>query len=145
MAVEWTTPKTDWVHTDKFNVTDFNRIRNNMIWLHQKSIEIFSEFYDIIDVETEYDVSDIATYRQYYKADDFNAFEENLDTINVHTIIQDYGARQTFYENGVFIRFEELNRIESAQLDLYRRLSLMKPSYKTLPLRLGSPYFPFKS
>lgn len=31
--MEWITPKTDWVSSDYFNVSDYNRIKNNALYL----------------------------------------------------------------------------------------------------------------
>ena len=39
MAVVWQEPKTDWKITDRFNITDFNRIKNNINYLHEKAME----------------------------------------------------------------------------------------------------------
>lgn len=122
---EWQTPKTDWhgstdedgIYTgDRFNAVDFNRIKNNLIYLRDLAIKMYTEF-DIAKV------SDDKGYADYPYADEINAIESNLDTINEHTIIRDYGTKQTFNDNGAFIDFNELNRIESAELDLYNRLT----------------------
>ncbi len=144
MTVDWITPKTDWVSTDRFNITDFNRIRNNMIWLYEKSVEIFGPVYPLDDMGEAYDVNDDDSYRGFWDVNHFNAFESNLDTINERTVIVDYGVRKTFYPNGLFIQWDELNRIESAQLDLREKLALIVPSYKNLAIRLNHPYHPFK-
>ena len=123
--VDWQAPKTNWYggtdangeyHGDRFNAVDFNRIKNNLIYLRDLAIKMYTEF----DIEK---VSDDKGYADYPYADEINTIESNLDTINVHTIIRDYGTKQTFNDNGAFIDFNELNRIESAELDLYNRLT----------------------
>lgn len=122
---DWQTPKTDWhVSTDsdgnytgdRFNASDFNRIKNNLIYLRDLAIKMYTEF----DIEK---VSDDKGYADYPYADEINAIEDNLDTINEHTISRNYGVKQTFNDNGAFIDFNELNRIEGAELDLYDRLT----------------------
>ena len=121
----WTTPKTNWhgerneenVYTgDRFNATDFNRIKNNLVYLRDLSIKLY-ETYSIISVGDDRDVHD------YFYADEINNLESNLNTINSNTLNLSYGAAPTYEENGATMTFKELNRLESSILDLYNRLS----------------------
>ena len=36
MAIEWVEPKTNWSSNDRFNIADFNRIKNNLEFLCTK-------------------------------------------------------------------------------------------------------------
>lgn len=101
-------PKTDWVATDRFNISDYNRIKNNLVYLHEKACIVFGEF-EIEDMG-----EDITTYTGLWDFADFNKFENNLDTINLNMLSEDYGVKKTFYGNSPFITYEELNRIENA-------------------------------
>lgn len=49
--------------------------------------------------------------------------EENLDTINANTLQRSYGTPPVYVDNGNTPDFDELNRLESAILDLYDRLT----------------------
>lgn len=129
---EWITPKTDWKIDDRFNIVDFNRIRSNFLYLHN----ISSKVYGIFDIE--YMGEAINTEKVWWNVDYFNAFEENLDIINKHIYTQDYGIRKTFYENGIFIDWQELNRIESACLSMKKIIEAQAEAIRNLPFRLGA-------
>lgn len=130
---EWQTPKTDWVSTDRFNIEDYNRIKNNLLYVWEQAQLIWGGF-EIADMG-----EDITSYSAYWDVDVFNAFESNIDTINEHMLSQDYGIRQTFYENGPFIKWDELNRIEDAILRMKRIADGRKASLVRLAFRLGAP------
>lgn len=104
MAV-WQTPKTDWEPETPVNYKDYNRIKNNMVYLWEKACEIWG-YFKISDMG-----EDLESVREGYYADQFNLFEENLETINNHMYTQYLGIRQTFYDDGVFISSAELNLI----------------------------------
>ena len=128
----WSTPKTDWTATDSFNIADYNRIKNNLDYLHDESEIIYGE-YDITDMG-----SDLASYAGYWDVAKFNAFEQNLDTINRHMINASIGQPMTFYDNGVFIGYAELNRIENATVILKSIIDGWYEAMATLPFRLGA-------
>lgn len=120
----WTTPKTDWYGAvdangvysgDRFNAEDFNRIKNNLQCLRDLAIKIYKEF-DIASV------GDDKTVTDYFYADEINQLEENLNTINTHTMNLSYGATPVYMDNGNIMDFTELNRLESATLDLYEKI-----------------------
>lgn len=120
----WTTPKTDWhgstdsegVYSgDRFNAVDFNRIKNNLIYLRELAITLYSEF-TIGSLGADRAAGD------YFYADEINQLEANLVTINANTLKRSYGTAPTYFANGNTMDFTELNRLESAILDLYNRL-----------------------
>ena len=129
---EWVEPKTDWKSTDRFNFSDYNRIKNNLIWLHAKSEELWKKF-NIEDMG-----EDITSYATYWNVDMFNAFENNLEQINKNTLSKNYGTKQVFFENAPFIQYEELNRIESAMLSIYDILKRQELTIRRIPFRLGT-------
>lgn len=121
----WETPKTDWygetdaegIYTgDRFNAVDFNRIKNNLEFLRDLAITMYEEF--AINK-----LGDDRTAKDYFYADEINDLEENLNTINTKSINRSYGSPPTYYDNGNVMDFTELNRLESAILDLYNRLT----------------------
>lgn len=121
----WETPKTNWYGTtdangnyvgDRFNAVDFNRIKNNLTYLRELSIQLYEEF-SIVSLGTD------RTPANYFYADEINQLEENLDIINTNTLQRSYGFPPAYADNGNTMNFEELNRLESAILDLYDRLT----------------------
>lgn len=136
MALIWIAPKTDWVSTDRFNLTDYNRIKGNLEYLYEFSLESYAH-YSIIPMG-----DDVSDFRAYWRVEVFNAFEDNLDIINSNTVQEDIGMKKVYYENGIFINYDELNRIESQTLHIYQRIEDRKPIRHMLPFRLGevSPF-----
>lgn len=121
----WVTPKTDWyggtdsegAYTgDRFNAVDFNRIKNNLEYLRELAITMYDDF-SINSLGSD------RTPKDYFYADEINDLEENLNTINDKSIKRSYGSTPTYYDNGNVMDFTELNRLESAILDLYDRLT----------------------
>ena len=121
----WSTPKTDWfgstdsegVYTgDRFDAVDFNRIKNNLEYLRTLAIKMYDDFsINVLGQDRE--------YSDYFYADEINKLEENLVTINEHSLNRSYGTSPTYSDNTPVMDFTELNRLESAILDLYDRLT----------------------
>lgn len=128
----WHTPKTNWKATDRFNYVDYNRIKNNLTYLYELAQEVYKQF-SIVDMG-----ADIEDYTGWFTAAAFNAFESNLETINKNIFTQDYGVSQRFFDNGQFIKWDELNRIESATLQMNDLLERQKATLRKLPFRLGA-------
>jgi hypothetical protein len=135
----WITPKTDWsgstdangIYTgDKFNATDFNRIKNNLDHLRELAIEVYKDF-SIVSV------GDDRTPADYFYADEINQLEDNLNTINTNTYKRPYGTAPRYVDNGNTPDFVELNRIESAMLDLYISLNHQAANRRTLTWNFG--------
>ena len=121
----WITPKTNWASSfdadgnyngDRFNASDFNRIKNNLEYLRSLAIEIFDEF-SIVSLGEDRVSGD------YFYADEINQMEENLNTINENSLNRSYGDAPLYVDNGNTMDFAELNRLEGAMLDLYDRLN----------------------
>lgn len=119
----WETPKTDWYgYTDpdgnyigdRFNATDFNRIKNNLEHLREMAIGLHKEF-SITSLGGD------RTVKDYLYADEINQLEENLSTVNRNTLKMNYGGRRVYEPNGYTMSFADLNRLEGAILDLYNR------------------------
>lgn len=120
----WTTPKTDWhgglngdglYEGDRFNAVDFNRIKNNLAYLRELAITMYKEF-SIVSLGNDRVPSD------YFYADEINHLEANLVAINQNSLKRSYGTAPTYVANGNTMDYKELNRLESATLDLYNRL-----------------------
>ena len=128
---EWTTPKTNWEPSDKFNFTDYNRIRNNLIYLKERANRLIRPF-EIEDMG-----EDITSYLAYWDVQFFNAIEKNIDIISENAYGLNYGIRQTFYDNGAFIKWDELNRIESATVDINNMIDRQEVIERRLSFVLG--------
>lgn len=134
----WSTPKTDWFGEmtengyvgDRFNAVDYNRIKNNLIYLRDLAVKMYTEF----SIAT---VSADKTTADFFYADEINTMEQNLDTINANSLKMSYGNRQTFSANGNTPVYTELNRLESAILDLYNRLTNEYEGRRTLTWNFG--------
>ena len=134
----WTTPKTDWygavvdgVYTgDRFNAVDFNRIKNNLDYLRDLAITMYAEF-SIVSV------GDDKTVADYFYADEINQLEQNLVTINTNTLKASYGTPPTYTANGKTMNYTELNRLESAMLDLYDKLTNQHDGRRNLEWNFG--------
>ena len=121
----WETPKTNWHGTvnadgiyvgDRFNASDFNRIKNNLAYLREIAIKLYEDF-SIVSL------GDDRIPDDYFYADEINQMEANLNTINTHTVQRQYGTTPIYYDNGNTMSYQELNRLESAILDIYNHLT----------------------
>lgn len=136
--MSWSTPKTDWhgktvdgVYTgDRFNAMDFNRIKNNLEYLRELAIKMYDEF-------TIQSVGNDKTVKDYFYADEINALEANLVTINANSLKRSYGTAPTYATNGNTMDFKELNRLEGAILDLYDRLTNKSEGRRTFTWNFG--------
>lgn len=135
----WETPKTDWHYEldseglyvgDRFNATDFNRIKNNLEYLRELAIKMYDEF-------TIHALGTDRTPKDYFYADEINQLEENLNTVNQKSIKGAYGNTPSYTANGNIMDFAELNRLEGAILDLYDKLSNQNDGRRTFTWNFG--------
>lgn len=111
MSLEWITPKTDWAISTPFTYVDYNRIRNNLLYLNDK----FNEMYP--DKSQTLDLGEAKTgYTNEYYPSEFNAFEEALISFERIGHKANIGSRNYYKSNGDFISYNDLNRIESCCL-----------------------------
>lgn len=129
--IVWVEPKTDWSSADKFNIVDYNRIRNNISFVHNALSEINMHF----NIQSMGE--DMTDYSGFWAADVFNAIEENVAYINSHMENKNFGDTKTFFQNGAFITYDELNRIESATLDMKTAIDNIKKGIRHIPFRMG--------
>ena len=107
----WTSPKTNWVATDYFNATDYNRIKNNIEYL----ADIPATPIQLVSMGNDKVVGDLLY------ADDINRFQRNLDILYIY-IGEDYGEYVDNHDNGPIIMWDGLNHIESAIQHIYSKL-----------------------
>lgn len=136
----WETPKTDWSAQysdtglfigDFFNIGDYNRIKNNLLYLRELATQLMHGVPKIVVGE------DKESYEEYFYADEINLIEDALEIIDNFIDWVDFGDKQVFYDNGRFIDADELNRIESAELKLYDLLTNSIAGKLRLAIRLG--------
>lgn len=128
----WETPKTNWVSTDRFNISDYNRIKNNIVYLEEIGNEVYKSF--VLSEMGE----DKTSYAGFWTPAEFNLFETNLELIKQNFPASDIGASKVFFENGPFIDYQELNRIESALLKYYTMAIQQMAIIPRLAFRLGN-------
>lgn len=126
----WSTPKTNWIATDMINVADFNRWKNNLDYLQN----LCEEMYPIVksNMGTDQTVEDIP-----YE-DMLNNIENALDNVNQSSYNFDIGEKQVFSANSYYIDYNEINRIERAELKLYKWLQAQFDAIPRLAFRLGN-------
>lgn len=148
----WITPKTDWkVEYDSsglfigdfFNVEDYNRIKNNLVFLRDLSADFIGVVPVIpVGVDKHYPINGSPDFdNDNFFADEINMIEDGLNTLDELMPFVDFGEKKTYYDNGQFIDYQELNRIESAELILYNLLTNSIAGKRRLSFRLGSGAF----
>ena len=124
----WITPKTDWDVDTVFSYTDYNRIRNNLLYLNDKINT------DYPDKAKELDLGDAKTgYDNNYRPSEFNAFEDALESFTRIGQNVNIGTRSYYSANGDFISFSDLNRIENCCLKWYTTLNVTVQSINITP------------
>jgi len=122
VSYEWITPKTDWVKTDQFTYQDYNRIRNNLLYINDKLNTNYPSKKIILNL------GDAKTgYNNDYYASEFVAFENALDSFTRIGRNANVGAKSNFKGNESFADADALNRIEKSCL---RWKDFTKPIYK---------------
>lgn len=132
--LEFIEPKTDWSPTSRFDIKDYNRIRNNLEYLYgTASIRVGTFDSDYMGNE----LVENSDEDKNWNVNFFNAFENNIHAISERVIRKDIGVKKTFYENGAFPNYEELNRIENAMLLNKKTLDSISEGLRRIPFRLG--------
>lgn len=128
----WTEPKTDWVSTDFFNLSDYNRIKNNIAYLRDLALTVYTDFsWQEMGV-------DKTSYAQYPYADEFNALEDNLESLRQNTFLFDDSDSKQWYENQRTPNYEDFNRLERACLLFKEGFESQKSMKRRLSFRLGT-------
>lgn len=131
-VTKWHAPQTNWKYPDPVNIVDYNRIKNNLEYLQERASKLYAAF------QIQGMGADKTGYWAHYYADEWNLFEQNLDIINKHIFTQDYGPTVRFFDNGPFIDYMELNRIEGAILSMNEILDNLEAGLARLSFRLGN-------
>lgn len=111
MPYSWITPKTNWKASDYITYTDYNRIRNNLLFINDQLNAMFPDKAQTLDLGNAK-----TGYSNVYHASEFNAFEDAIESFaRVGTNVS-VGTKKVYKANGQFIGYQDLNRIESCCL-----------------------------
>lgn len=128
----YVTSKTDWKSSDRFNIQDYNRIKNNLEYVHEKAC------LRIVPFEISNMGDNLTDYTEGWEAEKFNLFENNLETMCKNILGGTVGSKKTFYDNSVFIDYSELNRIESLTLQMKAVIDNLSAGLRRIPFRMGN-------
>ena len=127
----WTEPKTNWTKDDFFNIEDYRRITNNIMYLKDF---LDSLFYGLSDLQlmSEKNISEPIYARE------INDIENNIELLNIETYKLEIGDTKEYFPNKRTMDFNELNRIEKAMFDIYTKMKKHKELLTRLSFRLGN-------
>lgn len=127
----WIEPKINWVESDRFNLSDYNRIKNNIAHIYSMALEVYSDF------PFEEMGSDKTEYYEFPYADEFTKLEQNLKNIKENTFAFTSDGFREWYENERTPTYQDFNRLEKSCLLFYNGFSSMKNQKNKLAFRLG--------
>lgn len=111
----WIEPKTDWVDTDFFNYSDYNRIVGNISEIKSLLHDMFPDFgFGVMNYPKD--------YTSMFYASEMNTIENNLHALNSNSYELNIGNKQSYKINGATPDYEEWNRIENALLTLHEKI-----------------------
>lgn len=117
--------------SDFINVTDYNRIKDNLLYLYDVSKQ-FYEDYSLTDVPPN------VSYDTYAYAEIWNSLENTLQDIVDNTYrLPTIGNRKIFTAYDPYIDYTELNRLERACLLYYQMFKGLEETVPYIPFTLG--------
>lgn len=122
----WTEPKTDWhcetvngeYKGDYFNAEDYNRIKNNVMYLCELEKILHNEF-------LYKDLGADKTYNDDLYADEISDIIESIKKLREYSHFHmwfDFNPYR-FRENKPMLKADELNKIESTILEAYKTIN----------------------
>ena len=132
--MEWIEPKTDWDITDYFNINDYGRIVNNIAYLKEYAKTILL---NLENVEFSENIVNDKTYSSMIYASEINAIEDKLEELNLKTYAINIGEKKTYYPNKKTMNYDDLNRIETACLNIFKTISSHINEIQRFPFTLG--------
>ena len=129
--MSWTTPKTDWSPTNRWDKTDVNRIQDNLMFLKDRSSLMFNPP-DYVSMRLNLDYTD-----DIY-ASDFNKITQNVLALNEATFKFPVSEFPTFVANGSTPTDTYLNGIESLLEQIKDKLDTNINILNRLPVTLGN-------
>lgn len=130
--MEWIQPKTDWSANDYINYSDYNRIRNNLMYLEEKAQSLYPNF----SLKTE--IPEV-TRSTYAYAEVWNKLEDAAqEIVNGTYQLPNVGSKKTYQVYDPYINYTELNRLESLTLRYESLFKSMENTRERLPFTLGN-------
>lgn len=130
--MEWIQPKTDWSANDYINYSDYNRIRNNIMYLAEKAQSLYPNFSLVTTIPQ-------VTRSTYAYAEIWNKLEDAAQEIVDKTYpLPSAGSKKTFQVYDPYINYVELNRLESLTLRYESLFKSMENTGERLPFTLGN-------
>lgn len=126
----WQQPKTDWQATDDVLCSDYNRIKGNIEFLKELAYTLYFPF----PME---EMGGNKTEEDYLYADEINLIANNLELLSAGTYHEDVGEKKIYIDNGPYIDYIDLNRIEGATLEMYNKLNNQYQGRRMLTFVLG--------
>lgn len=129
---EWLRPKIEWQSTDYFNASDYNRIVNNVLYIEDMAKETIGllDFYEMTEEKHNLDM---------LYAREMNLIEQNVEKIDAIYGLDKKQVR--FTDNGAFLTYSELNRLEALIYLLYVTMKSQTSFAKHLTFKLGTRVF----
>ena len=126
----WQQPKIDWQAVDDVLCSDYNRIKGNIEFLKELAYTLYTPFpFNEMGADK--------TEEEYPYADEINLIADNLELLSAGTYHEDVGDKIIYRDNGPYIDYIDLNRIEGATLKLYNKLNNQYKSRRMLTFMLG--------
>lgn len=130
-------PKTDWEPSDYITPADYNRIKNNLIYVN----DLFNEAFEEYIFEPGEDIG----IDEWFKASKFNMFEDCVENFQRSGTVITYGERSYYSDNGHLPDYNQLNRLEKctkdyAELDIEIHVTSVElnPSSLSVPAAAGT-------
>lgn len=128
----WLTPKTDWESTDFYNLTDYNRIRGNLLYIKGFAKKFLGK---VTYLKT---MTEKTSYSESFTPDEVNDLQYNLGRINELTYELDIGDDTEYEKGGYTPTYEQWNRLESYTLEIRDNLIADNPNLTRLTQKLGN-------
>lgn len=130
----WVTPKTDWQPTDTVSLSpDYARIRGNLLHLADMAQTLYPPFtLEEMDTAT----TDSLPTRRFFERVDTNTTLLQTKTCPAKAV-----RPRTYQDNAPCWNADDLNRIETAALTLYRLFCAQANGQKHLAFTLGGGTF----
>lgn len=126
----WIKPKIDWVATDYFNASDYNRIVGNVLFLEELS-------HSVIGTLDFYGMTEEKANLELLYADEMNSITQNIKMMNVYSFDD---SLKICNDNGTFLTYIDLNKLEALIYMLYITMKSQISFIKRLSFRLGNRF-----
>ena len=129
--MSWTTPKTDWDPSYRWDKDDVNRIQDNLVYLQDYCGKFFRR-------PTFQSMRTNRTFTDIPYASDFNVISENFRRLNNATFQYAIPELPTFYANQSVPTASYFNTIESVMKQIKEQIDINLVNIPKLPIMLGN-------